>query len=250
VWKKSEVANTFTDIRDSVPLAKEQLDLMIRMICAFRRNDRQQQEEPPAGNNRMMWLDLGCGDGYLSRKLLEEFPDSQGMLIDFSEPMLEQARQRMATNKQWETRVHIRSGDLSQSSWLDLLNDIPQVDLIVSSFAIHHLTNDRKQQLYQEIFDCLSPGGIFLNLEHVASSDATVEGIFDGAFVDSMYKVHSGSKTYEECQRAVEYDLSVDDEANILVPVETQCEWLREIGFQHVDCYFKFLILALFGGVK
>ena len=84
----------------------------------------------------------------------------------------------------------------------------------------------------------------------VSSPDAIVEGIFEGAFVDSMFEYFKGSKTHEECEQAVEYDLSVDDDANLLAPVEAQCEWLREIGFDHVDCYFKFLILALFGGVK
>ena len=39
-----------------------------------------------------------------------------------------------------------------------------------------------------------------------------------------------------------------DKEANILAPVEVQCEWLRECGFEDVDCFFKFFELAVFGG--
>jgi hypothetical protein len=39
-----------------------------------------------------------------------------------------------------------------------------------------------------------------------------------------------------------------DKAANILAPVEAQCDWLREIGYEDVDCYFKVLELAVFGG--
>ena len=41
-----------------------------------------------------------------------------------------------------------------------------------------------------------------------------------------------------------------DKQANLLTPVETQCNWLRAIGFHHVDCYLKLFELALFAGIK
>jgi len=244
VWKQPKVAHTFTDIRDSVPLAKEQLDLLVRIVRYFSPGDAKDS------TSNVTWLDLGCGDGPLSRKLLREFPDAKGILLDFSDPMLEAAKSRIEELGMCHRATFV-NGDLSQPEWVDSVppghNDI---DIVVSSFAIHHLTDERKQELYREIHEILSPGGVFLNLEHIASPDKDVEGLFDGAFVYSMYRHFQGTKTLEECQKAVAYDLSVDEDANILAPVDTQCEWLREIGFQHVDCYFKFLILALFGGVK
>lgn len=230
VWKSPEVANTFSDIRYSVPLANEQLDLMVRVIRTF------QPQEGPRN-----WLDLGCGDGPLSRKLLQEFPTSQGTMMDFSESMLETAG--------FSDRVNLVQGDLSKPNWKASF-ERNSIDVIVSGFTIHHLIDGRKQELYREIHDVLAPGGIFLNLEYVASRDPKVEGIFDGAFCDSMYDYYRGTKSREECARAVRYDLEVDDEANLVVPVEIQCDWLRQIGYNYIDCYFKFLIIALFGGVK
>ena len=255
VWKSPKVANSFTDIRDSVPLNQEQLDLMVRIIRTFLQSSSDSGNDEHKNECSFTWLDLGCGDAPLSRKLLNEFPESRGILMDFSEPMLEQAKAK-TTQLGFKDRVTILQGDLSHPNWMEALQadqvgrKQSTIDVIVSSFAIHHLANERKRELYKEIYDLLSPGGVFLNLEHIASPDKTVEGIFDGVFVDSMYKYFQGEKTLDECKKAVHYDLNVDEEANILEPVETQLQWLRDIGFQSVDCYFKYLILALFGGVK
>ncbi|MGH2413388.1 MAG: hypothetical protein ACRDEA_06795, partial [Microcystaceae cyanobacterium] len=47
-----------------------------------------------------------------------------------------------------------------------------------------------------------------------------------------------------------QYYSRTDKNANILTLVETQCEWLREIGFVDVDCFMKLFEIALFGGLK
>ena len=102
-------------------------------------------------------------------------------------------------------------------------------DVVVSSFAIHHCTNDRKQTLYREILDRLAPDGVFCNLEHVASPSENLHQRF----------LNTLGITSED-----------EDEGNILLDVETQLTWLREVGFNDVDCYWKWLELCLFGGIK
>lgn len=73
----------------------------------------------------------------------------------------------------------------------------------------------------------LGPGGVFCNFEHVASPSP---GLHRG-FLDAI---------------------SVEDEdpSNKLLALETQLAWLREIGFEDVDCHWKWRELALFAGVK
>lgn len=121
-------------------------------------------------------------------------------------------------------------------------------DVIVSGYAVHHLADQRKQELYREIFGLLAPGGLF-NTEHVSSNTSWVESISDNLHVDSVYTFHvrKGSrKTWEEI--ANEYVHRPDQQGNILTPVEAQCDWLRGCGFQDVDCYFKIFERAVFGG--
>jgi ubiquinone/menaquinone biosynthesis C-methylase UbiE len=236
VWQSAEVAGRFlTGVRGSIPLAATQLDVMLRVIGRLR----------PTGMGK--FLDLGCGDGVLGDAVLERYPQAQGVFADFSEPMLDAARARLA---QYPTQTFI-AVDYATSAWIDLVAPHAPFDVIVSGFSIHHQPDKRKYEVYQEIFDLLTPGGVFLNLEHVASIDAVVETMFDDLMVDAQYSYFQGlgdSRSRDEI--ASTYYYRPDKAANILAPVDGQCEWLREIGFAHVDCYLKIFELALFGGMR
>ena len=107
-------------------------------------------------------LDLGTGNGRLLSLVKLNNPEVEGVALDFSEPMLEQARKRFAEDK----HVTIAKHDFS---FLLPSKQFGCFDAVVSSLAIHHLTHPRKRQLYKEIFNILSPKGIFCNLERVAS---------------------------------------------------------------------------------
>lgn len=163
-------------------------------------------------------LDLGTGDGRLLALLLLRCKTADCIGIDSSPTMIDAANERFRGNQQ----VRILQHDLEQT-----LPDLGSFDAIVSSFAIHHCANDRKRALYAEVFDRLTPGGVFCNLEHVSSPTASLHERF----------LQSLNITAED-----------EDNGNILLDVETQLKWLREIGFQDVDCSWKWLELCLFGG--
>jgi len=123
--------------------------------------------------------------------------------------------------------------------------------VIVSGFSIHHQPHARKKSLYAEIFNLLSPAGVFLNLEHVSSATPAGEQLFDEFFIDRLYEFHARSDpSATRASTAATYYHRPDKVENILAPLDDQCRWLREIGFQDVDCFFKIFELALFGGRK
>lgn len=102
-------------------------------------------------------------------------------------------------------------------------------DAVISSFAIHHCSDERKRELYIEVFDLLDPGGVFLNLEHVASPTERLHDAF---------------------LAAIAYTRETEDRSNVLLDIETQLRWLGDIGFDDVDCHWKWRELALLGGVR
>jgi tRNA (cmo5U34)-methyltransferase len=166
-------------------------------------------------------LDLGAGDGRLLALVKIEQPNAEGVAVDFSEPMLEQAQKRFSQDKSVTIVKH------------DFNNPLPtplgQFDAVVSSLAIHHLEDTRKKQLYQETYNLLNSKGVFCNLEHVSSPTLNV---------------------HQKFLEAVGMKPENEDPSNKLLDVETQLGWLREIGFVDVDCYWKWMEMALLVGFK
>ena len=119
---------------------------------------------------------------------------------------------------------------------------------MISGFAIHHLTNARKQTLYGEIFALLGARGLFLNLEHVSSATPSGTDLFDAFLIDHLHRFQQLSDPCLSRETtAAGYTNRPDRHDNILAPVEEQCRWLRRIGFTDVDCFFKAFELAIFG---
>jgi tRNA (cmo5U34)-methyltransferase len=163
-------------------------------------------------------LDLGCGAGRLLALVKSAQPGARFVGLDFSPTMLGAVRNLFDA----DAGVDIVAHDLEEK-----LPPVGKFDAVISSFAIHHLSHARKRTLYEEIFETLTPNGVFCNLEHVASPSK---------------RLHAGFL------RAISWEN--EDPSNKLLDLETQLVWLREIGYADVDCHWKWRELALFAGVK
>lgn len=175
-------------------------------------------EELPENTSRI--LDLGSGGGRLLQLALTRFPNAEGVALDFSDTMIEKLRDIFAANSQVKVVQH----DMAER-----LPELGTFDAIISSFAIHHLEDARKRELYREVWGIIRSGGVFCNLEHVSSPTPGLHVAF--------YK-------------ALKVSLDEEDANNRLLDVETQLRWLREIGFTDVDCYWKWREMALLLGKK
>src|SRR5713101_9190918 len=130
-WQRAEVARAFVDERRAaIPYGPDQVRMMLQLVAHFR-----------PGPRRL--LDLGCGDGFLARAVLEAYPAAAALLLDHSEPMLERARTAMAG---FAGRCEIRAADMGQPLGEQVAAG--SVDLVISGYAIHHLPHARKRLLY------------------------------------------------------------------------------------------------------
>ena len=241
VWKDPGLVEDYLrQARKGVPLAQIQLDVMMRVIAGAK--NAFELGEQPVRN----FLDLGCGDGILATTILEKYPLARGTLVDFSMPMIQSAIRKLQA---YSKSLHVSSVDYSDPSWFDIISSHAPFDVVVSGFSIHHQPDPVKRQVYVDIFDLLEPGGIFVNVEHVSSATSHIEALYDDYFIDSLWASQltaSGAQTRD--QVATAYHEREDKQANILAPVELQCDWLRRIGYEDVDCFFKIFELAVFGG--
>jgi tRNA (cmo5U34)-methyltransferase len=204
LWTSADHALSYLAIADTIPHRTEGEAVLLNQV--------------PKTVDRI--LDLGTGDGRLLALLKLDRPDAKCIALDFSPTMLAAARERFSE----DDTIQLIEHNLERS-----LPALGQFDAVVSSFAIHHLADERKRSLYTEIFNLLEPGGIFCNLEHVASATEAI---------------------HQQFRKALGIEQRPDDPSNQLLDVETQLQWLRRIGFEDVDCYWKWLELALLIGVK
>jgi SAM-dependent methyltransferase len=138
---------------------------------------------PYAAEAEITVLDVGGGYGVVTEEVLSAFPRAVVTLQDYSQPMLDQARQRLAA---YGERVRYAVGDLRDPAWTDAVGG--QFDLAVSAIAIHNL-RDRSQiaACYRAVAGVLKPGGVFLDydlFELIGGIDAQMKTIRDAGFAE------------------------------------------------------------------
>jgi tRNA (cmo5U34)-methyltransferase len=204
LWSNTEHSLGYLQRADSIPHRREGEAVLLEFL--------------PAKVER--FLDIGSGGGRLLNLVRSTHPAACCVALDFSPAMLEELGKQFAT----DVSITIVAHDLS-----NLLPELGSFDAVVSSFAIHHVTHERKRTLYAEIFTLLNPGGVFLNLEHVASPTPSL---------------------HRQFLATMDLTPETEDPSNKLLDLEVQLAWLRQIGFSEVDCHWKWRELALLAGAK
>ncbi len=233
-----------------IPRREEQLKLLVELI-------------PYSPNASLSVLDLGAGFGSLTERILKHFLSATVTCVDGSEPMIAHATERLL---KYGSRARIRKADLSDSSWIGALQDRARpidvestpngpFNVAVSAIAIHHLTDRRKQELYREIFDLLARGGIFLNNDVVSTPPALKEQ-FERLNLLAIQEQERSKRGMSRSRQEIEAEireqrrLAGGEHESRIASLTDQLHWLSQAGFRSVDCYWRYLDLAIFGGIK
>ena len=188
-------------------------------------------------------LDLGCGDGIIIYELLKIDNSIEATLIDGSEDMLNKAKDLI---KEFGNLHFIRA------SFQEIINKnitLQRYDFIVSSLAIHHLTMEEKTALFKTIYSHLNVGGYFLNIDVVlAPSDALEQWYL------LLWKQWIDERTsflgIEGSHRDDVIGRYKDNNENMPDTLAAQLNALQTIGFEDVDCFYKYGIFTMYGGKK
>jgi tRNA (cmo5U34)-methyltransferase len=177
-------------------------------------------------------LDLGAGTGLFTEMIRDRFPDAYIHLIDISESMLQQARERFHGDQE----MHFELGDYTTAPLGS------SYDAIVSALSIHHLEDDCKRGMLPNILSALKPGGIFINADHIAGPTSALELEYQQRWLAT---IRANGATEQQIA-----DSLFRQQEDRRSPIEPQLAWLSEAGFSNVDCWYKASSFAVLTGKR
>jgi ubiquinone/menaquinone biosynthesis C-methylase UbiE len=223
-------------------------------------------------------LDVGAGWGPVTRHLLERFPNASATLLDYSDEMYGEAKPRLAA---FGERVRYVLGDLSAPGAFRaaLAAAGGRFDAIVSSSCIHNVRpTERIPALYREVREATAPGGCFLNLDMVGTASPLIQAATRRVQIERRRRQRHAETGNLPSYAEIEAELAAQREgrreqhqhqhnpadasggatpgaepnartsggsARTLLDHLT---WLRDAGFNGVECFWRQDNRALIGG--
>lgn len=202
---------------------------------------------PPSDTSFTVW-ELGCGEGLLAEAILERFPSATVMGWDGSETMLAKARERLA---RFGDRFRTGTFRLADTDWRYANT---QLRAVVSSLVVHHLNEQGKEELYEDMGALLEPKGVLVIadvIQPISFAGVRVAAqIWDDAVRDQALALDGNTDAYE---------FFVSDKWNIYRfpdPMDTpstlfdNLAYMRAAGLKDVEVHWMMAGHAIFGGTK
>jgi len=181
-------------------------------------------------------LDIGCGAGNQTLKLLSLLPDMHCDLLDLSKPMLDRAFQRVSNVTNGAVRTFqkdIREAELEEGSY----------DILLAGAVLHHLRDEADwEETFTKLYRLLAPGGSLWISDMVYHDDPLVHKLMWDRYGDFLVKLGG-----EEYRNKVFSYIEIEDSPRSLT---YQVKLLNKVGFQQVEILHKNSCFAAFGGIK
>lgn len=219
----------------AVPARAEQLATLLTLI-------------PFAEDESFKVIELASGEGHLSAAILEAFPNTELLALDFEESMRESTSNRLSP---YEGRFHVDAFDILNDDWFGKLDG---ADIVISSLCVHHLGDRGKQNLFNAVQSYLSERGALLIADLVLPKNDQAKELFASTW-DSMAESASIQTTLS---RDI-FQLFVNEQWNLYrypddfdkpSPIYEQLTWLDSAGFETVDVFWMQAGHAIYGGYK
>jgi SAM-dependent methyltransferase len=199
---------------------------------------------PFANDATVTILDVGAGYGPVSQYILDRFPNARCIAQDGSEPMLKRAQNLMTT---YGGRFRPYRSDLFDPTWLP--KQFSPFDAAVSSSCLHNLRDfKRVSEIYGEIREQLKSGGVFLNLDLLNAPTPELQQRYVGVAAARREREGGAREDIGAIVRGVARSPAQVGAGPFRATLEQHLAALKAAGFREVDCFWKDLQRALFGG--
>jgi tRNA (cmo5U34)-methyltransferase len=181
-------------------------------------------------------LDVGCGAGNYTLKLMEHLPNLDSTLLDLSTPMLERARERVS--QATTGSITLLQGDVRET---DI--GVNVYDVILASAVLHHLREDEEwRAVFDKLYAALRPGGTLWIYDLIQQTMPEVESSMMRRYADYLTALNGDG--YRETV------LGWIDMEDTPRPLMYQLDLMRAVGFRETDVLHKHTCFAAFGGRK
>jgi len=228
IWQSAEVVQAWTVEQERREESRAALRRLMALLLPFGEQDA------------FTFLDLGAGTGAASRTILGLHPRSTAILADFSAEMMRAGERDM---QPFAGRYRYVEFDMAAGQWPAAIP--AALDAVVTSLSVHHLTDERKQGLFTEIFGRLAPGGWYLNYDPVAAEDPVV-----GATWERVNDHDDPGAAHKRHHRTPEEQARWENHVRYIIPLAQQLDYLRSAGFAGIDVYWKRLDYVIYGGYR
>ncbi|WP_281636708.1 class I SAM-dependent methyltransferase [Flavobacterium marginilacus] len=181
-------------------------------------------------------LDIGCGAGNYTLKMLSKIPNLNSVLIDLSQNMLDKAQERVlatTTGKVETIQGDIRDIELPRNHF----------DIILAGAVLHHLREDSDWEfVFQKLYNSLSPGGCLMISDLLVQDHEGVNQMVWERYAD--YLTQHGGQEYQ--QKVFDY-IEIEDTPRSMT---YQLELMKKVGFSSVEILHKNACFGTFGGIK
>lgn len=181
-------------------------------------------------------LDIGCGAGNYTLKMLSKLPKLNCTLVDLSKPMLDKAYERVS--KETNNKVKIIQGDIRE---VDLENN--HYDIILAGAVLHHLRDDADWEfVFTKLFNVLKEGGCLMISDLITQDTEVLTNYVWEKYGDYLEKI--GGADYKK--KVLAY-IDKEDSPRSL---NYQIDLMKKVGFKNVEILHKNKCFAAFGAVK
>ena len=181
-------------------------------------------------------LDIGCGAGNYSLKMLTKIADLNCTLVDLSEPMLDKAKERVSAktkNKVETIQGDIREVGLKENSF----------DIILAGAVLHHLRDDSDwETTFDKLYSLLKPGGCLMISDLITQETNAVNEYTWERYGDYLESIDG--KEYRK--KVLDYVEKEDSPRSMTY----QIELMKKVGFNKTEILHKNMCFGAFGGIK
>ena len=205
--------------------------------------------------NPAIIIDLGCGTGSLTKKLLEEFNSAKVLAIDSDPAVLLLAEHRL---KPFGNRGEIIQSDINKLDW----GKYNVINAVVSSSALHWFSSENLEKTYCRIFKCLKKGGVFLNADHAGSCSRPIQQYWESnrrqMLQEQVKSADDWDGFWQQFLAELGKDAQIERQKAIGqwegteegMPMQWHFEKLEQCGFGYVDCFWRCDCDVVYGAVK